>query len=636
MKRYITILILIALFSTSLIGASALAFASTVTIDNSYVLDDLQGSLVNGTTFDADNYGYTDEKEPTILSFAEYGFSWDTSSIGDYALYVYIYNPSGRPIRDTELNKIGIATVYSNGEIIDSEKFELQLLSFSTGKYAYLFYKFKVIDIDSIWLRVSATTNKRRYDVSEIELNYGLSSSEAYDVGNYYEYSGFAKGYGANSSSESTLSCNSDKIQTLRLDLHTASYVYNNGETIKSNLHSAYFGVSEDIFAEFGVLQQIKANWYLTFTAMQYFVYNKSYYNFLAPYVGYLGSRIPLRSFTDETGKTPTSIGGFIDGSWAGLTYLPGSNGSEEFPWWYDYGYNYDGMEHATDTLRWLFPLDSESNYTVSSKEVADYAQEYTEKFVNILSDSERHGVDDLLLDKYIRQLFVDTSKLSPNYKYTSNGVTYSLQIGWQGDNGKGVVIDADDKFTINGFVDTDSKLSRWWKNLFRDYDGFDTTDLENISPIYIVKDSDVQGSDAVVASKLLINDYEVDDFKSVYYKNEKQGKKTVIFRYLVSPYYVTDLTAEFSTFSGRRIGYAVQQAVPLDFDVIWLKFVDFDKETVIPVVASPVDAFTGYRPFEDLDGNGWNWLAVALGILLLVFMVLAVVKLLETIKKKR
>ena len=636
MKKYIALLILLATLTTTLLEVGVVAFAENVSIENSYILDDLDGAIIGGKAFSPDDYDYSDEKEPSILSFAEYGYSYDKSTPGDYTIYLYVYNPTGREIRDTELNKVSIATYYENGVAVDYEPFDLELINYSTDKYAYLFYKFKVLDTNKIWTRVSDSTNKRRYDVGEIELNYGAPNSEAYKVGNYYEYSGFAKGYGANYNSESTLSCISDTIQTVQLDVRHANYVFNNVSTEKTTLHNVYFGVPSDLFTDNGTLQQIKINYYLTYTATQYYVFNKSYYDFLKDYIAFTGSRIPTDTFKDSEGQHPNSIAG-----WSGsqsLTGLPGADGQwTPLPWWYDYGTgSYDTLGNlSSDNLRWLFFLDREDDYMISSSAIQEYAQWYTEKYSKILAGAPNNA-DELLLDKYLSHLFVDLSKVTSDPTWGK----YTMHFGWQGEDGKGTVVDANSKFKVESttFVYERSTIWDW---IFRRSPGdkLSSTLTDYIDPIYIVKDSDLSGKDEEVSKRLYVGENEVATLRQNYEANKLQGKKTVLLRYLTTPYLTGDMNAQMNSLVSKWIGYTVQQAVALNFDVIWLKFVTAEgKETVIPVVSNPTDGFTGFNPWEPIPGEegGIDWFTVFLAIMLLLLIIFAVVKLGQTLLPKK
>lgn len=610
MKKTCAILILAILLCSSLLAAGTLAFAEAVNMDNTSVLDDLKGSKIAGEMFYPDNFGYAQDKSPAVLSFAEYGFATDTSDMGDYALYVYLYNPSGKAIRNTLLNKISIATVYENGNATDYDKFVLDLLSVSTNKYANLFYKFKVLNVERIYSRVSQNTSLRRYDISEIEINYGGYTSEAYTVGNSYEYSGFAQGYGADAAAESSLTCTCDAIETLQLDVKNTYYRYNNGVNTQSNLNSVYFGVPSETLQKYGKLQQIKANWFETRTEQMLVMNNFSLYDALIQHAGVSIRNEPfsLSDLPSDTkyvklygGNVHTYRWGFSSTDYVYEFAFNGSDTSLHSDW--EIGDN----DFYRDCLYWLFY--SENNY-VSSDSVLKYAQNYT---------SKTRG--DLLIDKYAKELFVAE-------------VDDGRQYGWQGNDGNGLVVDADSTFDINGFT-TGSKFFDWFESLFHNNLEFDA--LNNVVPIYIVNDSDLLGSNEDVAKRLLVDVNDIDSFKTIYNQNKVEGKKTVLFRFALTDYDVYDLRGRKSEWFGGAgvddyVGYVAQQTCFLDFDIIWLKFVKENQETVIPVVSSPIDVFSGLTP--PLSNSGLNLIAVILGIVIIVLIVLCVYKLF-TVKKR-
>lgn len=609
MKKILAVYILVMLLCSSLLTAGALAFAETVSMDNTAVLDDLKGSKIGGEWFDPNNYSYSSEKSPIVLSLAEYGFAADTSNIGDYNLYVFLYNPTGKAIRNTLLNKISIATIYENGNATDYDKFSLELLSVSTGKYANLFYKFKVINVERIYSRVSQNTSLRRYDVGEIEINFGGYGSESFVVGNYYEYSGFAQGYGADTAADSTLSCNCNAIETLQLEVKNTYYRYNNGANSQSNLNSVYFGVPTETLQKYGTLQQIKANWFETHTEQLPVLTDFDLYNFLYSHIGISTQQqsFDLSDCTASSGQKYKYIAG---GKWE--PYLASSSVELKYYFHYDGQFHADNSKFFNDSylvdfyinkLTWLFYSESG---LVSSDEVLNYAQDYTTKIHT-----------DLLIDKYSKELFVAE---------VDDGRCY----GWQGDDGNGVVIDADSTFDVNGFT-TGSTFLDWWTKLFDKHLDYDT--IADISPIYLVSDEDVLGTDDMVAKRLLIDVNDVDDFKTAYNQNKVEGKKTVLFRFALTDYTTFPLYGVRGVLNTMdQVGYIAQQTAFLDFDIIWLKFVAEDQETVIPVVSSPIDVISGLTP--PLGNSGLNLIAVILGIVVIVLIALCVYKLL-TVKKR-
>lgn len=566
--------------------ASVTALAATSNeFDRTNVLDDLKSSTIAGENFNPDEYEYTDERELKVLSFVEYGFGVKDTS--HYGLYVYVYNPTGVAIKDSESNNVTVATTYNtNGKATDYEDFQLQLLSESKGKYAYLFYKFKLKDPSKLLTRVSANANKRRYDVSEIELRFADSTSaNAFEVANYWEYTGYAKGLGADAQAASTLTCTSDRIDVLKLDVHSTYYRYNNGVNVQANMNSVYFGVPNKIFEKYGKLQQIKANWYETKTQKMLILNDKKLTNALTPYIGVSTQKqtVNIATLDNDAGhvyqwlygepKVPVQVS---------LTDID-----------YVYAYGYDGQYHKsardrlgatgdeaifTNQLDWV--MYSKKN-CVSPDALLEYAKNYTERVGG-----------NLLIDKYSNALFVAAADSNRQY-------------GWQGDDGQGVVIDADSLFDIKGFK-TSSGFYNWWAKLW--YDDLETNPLDDIEPIYLVQPNDVTSGD--IANKLYIADEDSSEFKSVYRQNTLQNKQTVLFRFAVTNYTVGNLYGYRSIVTKDNLGYWAQQTAFLDFDIIWLKFVDNGVETVIPTVSNPVDIFSGTTPqlegtFPGLKGGG-------------------------------
>lgn len=575
MKKLTLILTILMIVSAIGGGLTSVAFAATNNIDVSDVLFDLQNSQIAGENFNVDDYGYTDEKEVKLLAFAEYGFAFAKEK-SDYNIYLYVYNPSGREIK-AERNTASIATVYENGKAVDYDKFALKLLSASDGKYARLFYKFKVKDPSKLFTRVSANTNARRYDVSEIELNFGDVNSEAYTVGNYYEYSGYAQGFGVDSKAESTLACTTDNIDTLRLGVKNTYYRY--FDNVNSyDMSSVYFGVPKEVFAKYGKLQQIKANWFETHTSAQFVFTDKTMYEHCIKY--------PNKGFNNM----PTvNIG---DRAVQGLYRKNGGN-------WFSV---------STYPMAWTF---YDRLGKVTSEEVSAYAKDYTKRVGG-----------DLLIGKYSKDLFVSS-------------VDGGRQYGWQGSDGSGIVIDADSSFDLNQF-DIGDKFLNWFITIWSG--GYVSEDIKDIEPIYIVKESDIAGTDAEVSKRLLILEKDVDKFKETYRNNQTEGKQTVLFRFATTRYrndeVVADLHvgAEIQLLHYKDVGYISQQTVFLDFDVIWLKFLKAGQATVIPCVSSPIDVFNGISPLIP-PRNIW---VIVIAALIVVALVVVVILLLRLVFKRK
>ena len=88
------IIVFIAAILIYSIGSVSVAYAdSELEFDKSYVLDDLEGSAVDGVPFNVADYPYSVNRDVEMLSFVEYCYSPYDNLRENYGLYIYLYNP---------------------------------------------------------------------------------------------------------------------------------------------------------------------------------------------------------------------------------------------------------------------------------------------------------------------------------------------------------------------------------------------------------------------------------------------------------------------------------------------------------------------------------------------------------------
>lgn len=88
-----TSLLIILLSLMLLIGTNGAAFAMTVDSD---VYSDLLQMTIDGKKFDVADYPANENGETRMLSFIEYGYSFDDAARDKFALFAYVYNPKRR------------------------------------------------------------------------------------------------------------------------------------------------------------------------------------------------------------------------------------------------------------------------------------------------------------------------------------------------------------------------------------------------------------------------------------------------------------------------------------------------------------------------------------------------------------
>ena len=275
--------------------------------DSTSVLDDLKDATVNGKKFDFSDYPFDENGTLQVINFVEYCYSYKANQRGNYALYVYVYNPGGLNLStDEKQNKIQMAIAYdADGNPLDYGKFSLEFCSkIDSGDYKNLFYKFKVVDksVNGTTFADRVNSFERRYDVSGIELaKYGADNATEYGVGVSYIFTGYAEGYGPDANAKSTLACNVGKLETVTLDVkHTffRSQTSALGAGHQNQLDTVYFAVPMRLIKEYGSLQRIKAEWYEYKTKDILVTSNASFYAAAKPYIG-----VPLGSSPNQYGQ---------------------------------------------------------------------------------------------------------------------------------------------------------------------------------------------------------------------------------------------------------------------------------------------------------------------------------------------
>ena len=210
--------------------------------DKTNVLDDLKSATVNGQPFDLSAYPRNPFGSPQVITFAEYCYSQYENGNGNYALYIYVYNPALTEFSlISQRNKIEISSDFfyageggAVGNVKDYTKFPLKFCNASTGEYENRFLKFRIVDENNVLLNAECereeATGSRYYHIAGIEL-YAVggdaTTAQDYWVNQYYQFSGYAEGYG--DSSNFPLTC--DAISSIRCislfpngcSIHTAS-----------------------------------------------------------------------------------------------------------------------------------------------------------------------------------------------------------------------------------------------------------------------------------------------------------------------------------------------------------------------------------------------------------------------------
>lgn len=589
MKRYLAFIILTAVIISVLITplSAVIAEETAQSINDSYVVDDLTSATIDGQPFDPADFPADPDAQPQILSFQEYGYSYYADEQDLFGLYIYIYNPGAVTIRNSTRNTVSIAVGYDDAGVPnDYEKFTLVLCSRSADEYSNLYYKFRIADPSGkIKARVATTPLERRYDVAEIELDFGADNAAAYGVGGTFRFTGYAAGLGPQDDNESsTLSCDVTDLETITLDVHPTvwrSESSSAGAGHHNQLHSVYFAVEDRFFETYGALQKIKAMYYEMQLQPAIVTSDNEIYDAMQ---GHLGEKIS----DDHVDSIPYGFG-------ANEVNSGGLLGSiREYDWTFNVDLfwivngtytNARTSDEIADALYFLFYAN---DLYVSVNEISNYVKNY--------DASHENGELDFL-GGISADLF-DLEKSKPN-----DATVIELDV----DN-------ADDKHDLLSYNDTHDFWDQvgdygLWNALLGRVP--DDESITAVDPIVIVDENDFSLSKADLCEKYMINESDYEEFIS-YANAHKNGSKIVLFRYRVSDYESYDVRIyEGTGMSGKTdCAYMFRQSIDLEFDIISLTFNKDGNYTVIPVVADPINVIGSGDPPADYSGNGWlSWL---------------------------
>ncbi len=609
-KKSVYILSIIAVILTAVLCFYPSATASAVVVpafESTAVLDDLNGMTIDGKEFDVANYPKDPYGVVKPLTFVEYCYSQYDNKMGNYGLYIYLNNTGMIKFNDMHvLNKISMAIEYNEDDHpCKYKKFGLKFCSKSSDGQ---FYKYKVIDTDNEILRVVENYAKghggqRNYYVSEVELlKVGDYNATAYNVGRQYVYEGFAKGYG--DSDNFPLTMKSLGIKTIQTDLKYAFY-RPDGESSEGNhtqhqLNSVYFSVPDTYVEEYGLLSAVHMEWYEYLTKEILVVGNKSIYD-------------TFKSLLNLSKNDSMSLSkyGFTVHTDSMSTWYSGVSAYYNLGAFYSSMYDFTGEIDVLNYLFYSYDVDAK-DYSVSSEDLLEYIQNF-------------EGSGELINGKYYKELFEDY--VGEGRKIDHNDLT----------------VQADDKFSLTSY-----KLDQnWFQKLFGIKD-YNLTVFDEIDGIVRVTSKDVTGSKSAVCSKLYIDESNYDEFMS-YYNTIQQGseKRSVyLLRYAVTDYYSVPVTIVerltegvhgLTNYLGKvdENAYMARQTAFLDLDLIDVTFRDKEGvETVIPVVASPIDGIGSVTgPVNEPKDLNWKKIvALILGLVLLIILLVVFAPMLPSI----
>ena len=585
-------------FERVVVSASADA-SSVQDFSKTSIMDDLSDMDLLG--FEANEKG-----KPQVIRFQEYCYSEKYIFSDYYGLFIYIFNPTEKPINTKARNVANMAIAYdSDGEPCDYENVELDFCD-KTDNNRY--YKFEVSAREkmlSIAKSYMETHQKRRYDIAGIELvREDGKKAEDYLHQTTYYFTGYAAGCAQGTSfsdTVSTLASTKEGLETIELEVKHANYrTQEYKDNVCDELQTAYFSVPQKYFDEYGVLQKIEAEWYEYKTKPIFVTSDADAYDALYPYIGKdIGkttSELDWRILWDQYSES-VGYGSSLIYNRFNHAYNAVDNFSKDI----SFGDNFAGVRWGyganlqyEPSLDWLFEknkdlIDTVEDYNVAAKDVEKYMNWYTEKFL----DQEKLGGN---VQAYAEGLFaesIDEDRLGKLDEPSDK---------------RGYVKEKIDEKSKQDVIF--EKAQSWFSKLVK---GTKYEEKE-LSPIVVLTADDLKdlNEDTFAEKYFISNEHKKAVFD--YCKEEvSEGRQAVLFRFAVTDYYACE--ARFDKVGNGSMssvdGYVAQETVFLDFDIISLTFRnEGGAETVIPVAANPIDIINGIspQPNQTLPVEEWDW----------------------------
>lgn len=608
----VLVFVTLALLSFEIVSSGLVAYASdnNVKFDNTSIFDDLYGSKdEHGNEFDLGNYPKDKDGELRFYTFVEYGYSYYANLNKNYALYTYLYNPQQLDFSTyLDSNVVRMATAFvknSEGEYVASEydDFNIVCVSRTTGDYANLFYKFKILDPEKKLLALAqkyeSENGCRRYDIAGVYLKTDKGDVTLdKNIGRSFKCSGYMATYGENANNPSTFMCKVDVLETLDLKVYQTSYltgVSSAGAYHHNNVSSVYFAIPQRVLDKYGSLWEIYAQWYECKTAPIFVTSNSNLYNGMKDLTHYSLSENKNKPRFDDS--VPYYFYYGMDSN-EGLGQV---HSRTTYDWAYNlYSYEEDYPSSSTHvtvsnsalnlpyvfyspsyTVNGAFNVINKQTVAgdVTSSQIRDYIQNYkSSNYVdwhtsrNLASELFVNTVDSARADKGI--------KVGLNKVRTNLGDTFDLK-SWN------------------------SEYGSWWDKLTQygwSYPKNEVLDEQhtNVKPFEEVINTTLNS--VMLSSDLLINENDVDSFKTFCNSSYANDEVPYLFRFAVSDYYSRPLgygDSQNKVYKTEKESdtYLAQETVFFDFNIITMTFKGKEDYYTLAVMHTPVDVIAGVEP---------------------------------------
>lgn len=606
--------------------------AGATTIPESYDNSPIESDMAK---MEEANYPANSFGKCSIIGFMEYCYSENSAYSSVYGLYVYVYNPTEKPLIMREgANQILMSSAF--GEDGKRSAVNNYGLTYLDNTDNHRFYKFKVTDSSeqfSIAQKYAALWNgRRRYEITSLDVRFeGTIDRQTFGISKIYEYSGYAAWCGDPSIAVSTLECQYYGGQDVHLQVYDTNYRFGHkGNNLYDDLQSVYFSLPNEYAAQWGNLSKITAEWYQYRTSPMFVTTDMEAYSALFKMRNkrineygqlidengnVLNSAIQTywRVFWEQTkGKYENGILSDYLYSFAKAYNAFCRNDIDDDGYWdsgilgdgsslYTMGVHGDGKWNPVFSSHWIFPITKEiesfDDYRVPSEEVKKYIKDYTNTFSN----------QDKIQDKYASDLFE---------RYDGDGyISKSFEVS-----------------DVQNYVDKNDNQSLWEK-----FWGINEITMGSYSPIVTISQGDLYLSADAFSDKYFVNKDDVADIIKFAKKSYENDETPYLLRFAKTDYYSSNARFDYAEedFDMSDInGYVAQEYVFLNFDILSFEYTSADglKKTVVGVVADSIDIINGLTAPDDIPVEEESWWQIIMFALALILVIILIDKIIRPI----
>lgn len=602
--------------------ANSFAFAA----ETGNIMKDLSTLTVDGKAFNVEDYPADAEGTPQLIAAYEVGYSFYTNNQDDFALLLYIYNPSQiavvDDIRNTVQLKVGNSQRY--------DKYDLKLIEHSENK---LFCKFKInfTAEEKATVLENVDRDGRRYEVSTIEIYEEGTNATSYPIERTYVFTGYGKGYGQTTDEESTLSGTlnyteegatvSEPIEVHHTTWRPEGNKQDAGKYVQDSIHSVYFAIRDDLAAQYDYLNSVQCEWFEALTAPIFVTGNAEVYKAVQKLI-----KSQKGQFIDD-GNIETGAGSSVPPS---MTLAPKEFDLSQFKYALVGGRadSIAGQTHVKYTAELTLNVGGSSfdNEVVTKQRLEAL---YWNIFAGEIIDGEYIGDSDVgdyvvtssEIENYVKNihLFFNDCEVAgkyPSYLFESWGTEKHKE-----------VIPVGKTYTLT----SEKIVQSFWEKVF----GTSHVENKEIFKAHAIQEVEsLTGNQTTDCANYYISERDYDDFYD-FYKANKDNSTIYLLRFATSDYTqmqvytyqytsgIESLVAPVKVIDSNA--YFAQTKTYLNFDIIDLEYVKEDKNYVIPVNMSPIDIFPEVTPPVYWDApvsNFWVYGTVTIAGLIVVYVI--------------